>query len=125
MNRTLIAFALTAAGLAFTAPANAGPLEDQFFAMDTSKDGIITRKEFVTFEQSQGRSERQANFAFDNTAGGDGRITLQEFRAGPVARTQSRSISRAQPREATRRAPARRSAPRRSSGGSFGGGGGS
>ena len=118
MKRILIA--LTLAGFGFTAPAMAGPLEDQFFAMDTSRDGSISRTEFITFQKQQGATERQANFAFDNTAGDDGRISLNEYRAGPVARTQRRATSR---RTTQRNRPTRRRAPR-GGGGSFGGGGG-
>lgn len=121
MKRTLVAFALV--GFGVCAPALAGPLEDQFFAMDTSRDGTISRSEFVSFQTRQGATERQANFAFDNTAGNDSRISLNEFRAGPVARTQRRTTqSQAQPRQ--RQQQQRRQTPRRA-GGSFGGGGGS
>ncbi len=116
MKRTLIA--LTLAGFGFAAPAMAGPLEDQFFAMDTSRDGSISRTEFIAFQKQQGATERQANFAFDNTAGNDDRITLNEYRAGPVARTQRRTTTRT----TQRNRPTRRTAPR--GGGSFGGGGG-
>lgn len=100
MKRTLIA--LTLAGFGFAAPALAGPLEDQFFAMDTNRDGAITRAEYVAFQTREGATERQANFAFDNTAGDDSRISLNEFRSGPVARTQSSattSRAQAQPRQ--------------------------
>lgn len=118
MKRTLIALAI--AGIGFSAPALAGPLEEQFFAMDTSRDGNISRAEFVAFQTQQGSTERQANFAFDNTAGGDSRISLNEYRAGPLARTQRRatpSRANSQPRQTQ----PRRQAPRRG-GGSFGGG---
>ena len=118
MKRTLIA--LTLAGFGFAAPAIAGPLEEQFFAMDTSRDGNISRSEFVAFQKEQGATERQANFAFDNTAGDDGRISLAEYRAGPVARTQQRSLTR-RSSQRQRSQPTRRPA---SGGGSFGGGGG-
>lgn len=121
MKRVLFAFAL-AAGLGATAPAMAGPLEDQFFAMDTSRDGSVSREEFVTFQVREGATERQANFAFDNTAGDDSRVSLNEFRNGPVARTQRRSSTRRTAQPAQQR---RSSAPRRSSGGFSGGGGGS
>ena len=89
MKRTFVTFALAAFGL--TAPALAGPLEEQFFAMDTSRDGTISRSEFVNFQKEKGASERQANFAFDNTAAGDNSITLTEYRAGPVSRTERRA----------------------------------
>ena len=118
MKRTLIA--LTLAGFGFAAPAMAGPLEDQFFAMDTSRDGTISRAEFVAFQKEQGATERQANFAFDNTAGADGRISLNEYRAGPVARTQRRSSTA---RSTTQRP--RSNTTRRNTGGGFSGGGGS
>jgi len=117
MKRTLIALSL--AGLGFTAPALAGPLEEQFFAMDTSRDGSISREEFVAYRVSEGSTERQANFAFDNTAGSDSRISLNEYRAGPVARTQRRSTSARSQSSGSQR---RSAPPRRSSGGSFGGG---
>jgi len=119
MKRTLIA--LSIAGLGFTAPALAGPLEEQFFAMDTSRDGSISRSEFVAFRVREGSTERQANFAFDNTAGSDGRVSLNEYRAGPVARTQRRSTA---PKTRSSSSSQRRSAPpRRNSGGSYRGGG--
>ena len=118
MKRTLIAFSIVGFGL--TAPALAGPLEEQFFAMDTSRDGSISRSEFVAFRVREGSTERQANFAFDNTAGSDGRVSLNEYRAGPVARTQRRATSTRSSSSSSQR----RSAPaRRSSGGSYRGGG--
>lgn len=116
MKRTLISLAI--AGIGFTAPAFAGPLEEQFFAMDTSRDGTVTRTEFVAFRTREGATERQANFAFDNTAGSDSRISLTEYRAGPVGRTQRRATARQRPQ----RQQQRRQAPRRRGGGSFGGG---
>lgn len=122
MKRTLIALAI--AGIGFSAPALAGPLEEQFFAMDTSRDGSISRAEFVAFQKEQGATERQANFAFDNTAGNDARISLNEYRAGPVARTQRRSTARRTQAQSRRGGQSRRQAPRRGGGGSFGGGGG-
>ena len=117
MKRTLIA--LTLVGFGISAPALAGPLEDQFFAMDTSRDGTITRQEFVAFQVQEGATERQANFAFDNTAGTDGSLTLSEFRAGPQART--RNTTRTRSRTTTQR----RATPQRRSSGGFSGGGGS
>jgi len=60
MKRTLIALAI--AGIGFSAPALAGPLEEQFFAMDTSRDGSISRAEFVAFQKERRgqQSRRQA-----------------------------------------------------------------
>jgi len=123
MKRTLIAFAIASIG--FSAPALAGPLEDQFFAMDTSRDGSISRAEFVAFQKEQGKTERQANFAFDNTAGNDSRISLNEYRAGPVARTQRRSTARRAQTQSRRSAQPRRQTQRRGGGSYRGGGGGS
>ena len=114
MKRTLLA--LTLVGFGVSAPALAGPLEDQFFAMDSSRDGTVTREEFVAFQMRNGATERQANFAFDNTAGDDSRITLTEFRAGPQIRTQTQTRTRA---TSTRRSSPTRSTTRsRSRGGS-------
>ncbi len=114
MKRTLLA--LTLVGFGVSAPALAGPLEDQFFAMDSSRDGTVTREEFVAFQTRNGATERQANFAFDNTAGDDSRITLTEFRAGPQIRTQTQTRTRA---TSTRRSSPTRSTTRsRSRGGS-------
>lgn len=121
MKRTLIA--LTLAGFGFAAPAIAGPLEDQFFAMDTSRDGIVSRTEFVEFQTRAGSTERQANFAFDNTAGNDSRIDLNEFRAGPVARTTTQS--RTTRSNSSQRSSSRNSSSSRRSSGGFSGGGGS
>lgn len=123
MKRMFVLLGL--AWFAFTLPAGAGPLEDQFFQMDTSRDGIISRTEFVAFRTNEGATERQANFAFDNTAGDDGRISLNEFRAGPVGRTQRRITQRrATPRPDRSSRPQR---PRRTQrpigGGSLRGGG--
>ncbi|MEL7129780.1 MAG: EF-hand domain-containing protein [Pseudomonadota bacterium] len=109
MKRTLIVLAL--AGSSFALPAAAGPLEDAFFQMDRSKDGQLSREEFVTFQQSEGLTERQANFAFDNLRGDDARVTLNEFRTGPqprARRTPQTSAARRPsppPRRTTRSAP--------------------
>lgn len=122
MKRALIAFALV--GFGVTAPATAGPLEDQFFAMDTSRDGSVSREEFVTFQVLEGSTERQANFAFDNTAGDDSRVSLNEFRAGPVSRTQRRSSTTRARSSSSSSSSQSRQAPRRTTGGFSGGGGG-
>ena len=114
MKRTLIAFAI--AGIGFSAPALAGPLEEQFFAMDTSRDGSISRAEYVAFQVSEGATERQANFAFDNTRGSDSKVSLNEYRAGPVSRVQRNSTANrtsSKPRQRTARTPSR------NTGGSF------
>ncbi len=126
MKRTLIALALV--GFGVSAPALAGPLEDQFYAMDTSRDGTITRQEFVAYHKTTGATERQANFVFDNTAGGDDELTLSEFRAGPQARTstRTRTRTRSSTETATRSRQSTNNRRRPSGGGgSFGGGGGS
>ncbi len=117
MKRTLIA--LTLIGGIMAAPAAAGPLEDQFFQMDTSRDGSISRSEYVAFQTNAGKTERQANFAFDNTAGSDGRISLNEFRAGPAAYSQQSSTSQSRTTTSTRQSTPRRAPPprRTSSGG--------
>lgn len=111
MKRILIAIALF--GGVQAVPASAGPVEDQFLAMDKSRDGSISRSEFVAFQLEQGTSAREANTLFENTSGGDGRINLNELRAGPVANTGPRVRPARQPRTPTRR----RSPPRRTGGG--------
>lgn len=108
MKRSITLFAMTA--LSLNAPAVAGVLEEQFFAMDTSRDGEISRSEFIFYQVREGATERQANFAFDNTAGNDNRISLNEFRAGPAARVSrrnARSNAQEDPRRSSRRSPPR------------------
>ena len=116
MKRTLLA--LTLVGFGISAPALAGPLEDQFFTMDSSRDGTVTREEFVAFQTRNGATERQANFAFDNTAGDDSRITLTEFRAGPQIRTRTQTQTRTRATSTRRSSPTRSTTRSRSRGGS-------
>lgn len=106
------------------APAYAGEVEDLFFTMDKNRDGQISREEFVGSQTATGKSERQANFAFDNFRGSDQRITLTEFRGGPVASLSSnepiqRVVRQPQRNSASSRSSRRQSPPPRSSG-SFG-----
>jgi len=105
--------------------ASAGPLEDQFFQMDKSRDGAISRSEYTEFQIANGVTERRANFAFENLKGDDNLVSLNEYRAGPAARQRPQRLqrsSRSNARNDRRRPAPRRSTPR---GGSFGGGGGS
>ncbi|MEO0883842.1 MAG: EF-hand domain-containing protein [Pseudomonadota bacterium] len=90
---------------AFAVPAFAGEVEDQFFSMDRNRDGQISREEFVNSQTAAGKSDRQANFAFDNFRGSDERITLTEFRGGPLASLKSND-----PIQRAVRQPVRRSA---------------
>jgi len=126
MKRAL--FVLGLAGFAFgalyTPNAEAGPLEDQFFQMDKSRDGRISKSEFTAYQMANGATERSANFAFENLRGDDNIVSLDEFRSGPSAtRQQPQRLERTQ-RSNARSSDRQRSQRRRSSGGSFGGGGG-
>ncbi len=108
--------------------AYAGPLEDQFFQMDTSRDGAISRSEFATYQTANGMTERRANFAFENMRGDDNLVSLNEFRAGPSsARTAPRRLERRSSarEESGRRAPRQRARrPQQLPRGSFDGAGG-
>lgn len=94
--------------------AHAGPLEDQFFQMDTSRDGAISRSEFMAFQVSNGETERRASFAFENLRGDDNQVSLTEFRSGPFAtrRAPQRLERRSNARQDTRSRNTRRSRPR-------------
>ncbi|MEM6410336.1 MAG: EF-hand domain-containing protein [Pseudomonadota bacterium] len=104
-------------------PAIAGELENQFFSMDRNRDGQISREEFVSNQTAAGKTDRQANFAFDNFRGSDQRITLTEFRSGPVASLNSDEPLQRVVRQPSRRAASssrnsgRRTPPPRSNGG--------
>ena len=112
------------AGAFYTPAADAGPVEDQFFQMDTSRDGTISKTEFTSFQIANGTTERSANFAFENLRGDDNSVSLTEYRAGPSAtRAQPQRLQRRQ-ESRSRQTDRRQRTPRRSSGGSFGGGGG-
>ena len=91
MKRFLIGLGLAGVVVgAFVLPAaHAGPLEDQFFQMDTSRDGAISRAEFLAYQTANGATERRANFAFENLRGDNDRVSLDEFRAGPSAARQA------------------------------------
>lgn len=95
MKRILITLALL--GTASALPASAGPIEEEFVKMDRSRNGSISRTEFVRFKVSTGIDEQDALAAFENTAGGDSKITLQELRAGPIGRTQRKATARRAP----------------------------
>jgi hypothetical protein len=104
---------------AFVFPsAHAGPLEEQFFQMDTSRDGAISRSEFMTYQISNGETERGASFAFENLRGDDNQVSLTEFRSGPYAtrRAPQRLERRSNARQDTRTRNARRSRPRSNAG---------
>ena len=127
MKRVL--FVLGLAGFAFgalyTPSADAGPLEDQFFQMDKSRDGRISKSEFTAYQMANGATERSANFAFENLRGDDNAVSLDEYRSGSSAtRRAPQRLERTQ-RSNTRSSDRQRSQRRRSSGGSFGGGSGS
>ncbi|MEO9971603.1 MAG: hypothetical protein ABJG15_17540 [Hyphomonadaceae bacterium] len=115
------------AGALYTPPAEAGPAEDQFFQMDRSRDGTISRSEFTAFQIANGSSERSANFAFENLKGDDNAISLTEYRDGPS--TTRNAPTRLQRRDTSQQSGQRSrsnssQSSRRPSGGSFGGGGG-
>ncbi|MEM9669069.1 MAG: hypothetical protein AAF950_09110 [Pseudomonadota bacterium] len=119
MRYSLLAFF---ALVTFASPAIAGEIENQFFSMDRNRDGQISRDEFVTNQIANGKSERSANFAFDNFRGTDQRITLTEFRNGPVASLNAgedirRAVRRPNRRSSEARERRSQPAPRRSSGG--------
>jgi|GEM_PF-2075870 len=104
---------------AFVFPsAHAGPLEDEFFQMDKSRDGAISRSEFTAFQIANGVSERRANFAFENLRGDDNQVSLTEFRAGPsvTRRAPQRLERRSSARQDTRSRSSRRTSPRSSAG---------
>ncbi len=117
MKRFLIGLGL--AGLvvgAFVLPAaHAGPLEDQFFQMDTSRDGAISRAEFLAHQTANGVTERRASFAFENLRGDNNLVSLDEFRAGPSAtrRAPERLQRRSQTRQDTRARNRQRARPNR------------
>ena len=107
--------------------AHAGPLEEQFFQMDTSRDGAISRSEFSTYQIANGMTERRANFAFENMRGDDNQVSLNEFRAGSSAtrRAPQRLERRSSARQDGARRPRQRARrPQQLPRGGFGGGGG-
>ncbi|MEM7662996.1 MAG: EF-hand domain-containing protein [Pseudomonadota bacterium] len=119
--KRLLGLSLVASALSL--PAVAGEVEDLFFSMDKNRDGQISREEFVGSQTTSGKSDRQANFAFDNFRGADQRITLTEFRSGPIASLSGDEPIRRVVRQPDRRTASsrgnsgRQSAPPRSSGG--------
>lgn len=87
MKRVFIALGVAGflAGALVLPTASAGPLEDQFFKMDKSRDGSISRSEYMAFETANGTTERRATFVFDNMKGDNNTVSLDEYRSGVAA----------------------------------------
>lgn len=115
-----------AAGAFYVPTADAGPAEDQFFQMDRSGDGTVSKSEFAAFQIANGSTERSANFAFENLRGDDNSISLSEYRDGPsITRQDPVRLQRRDTGSQSARSRTRRNRPqqRPSSSGSIRGGG--